>query len=906
VLIQNKVCIFAPSKTNSILNLHNLQKVVEGKQIMINTTLGNIGHLSIIIAFVSAWVAVIGYFQATRLQTTANQAGNLRWKYFARGAFAVHFIALFTVFADLFYIIHGQHYEYHYAWSHSSRSLPVQYMISCFWEGQEGSFLLWMVWHAVLALILILTNRFWESSVMTIIMLVQGFLVSMILGISFFDIKIGSSPFILLRDVMVDIPVFQVGSAVYNPNFVPPDGRGLNALLQNYWMVIHPPTLFLGFALTLIPFAYCLAGLWLRQYKEWVRPALPWALVGGAVLGLGILMGGYWAYETLNFGGYWNWDPVENAVYVPWLVLVASIHTKIAYRKSSTALTASMILTISTFLLILYSTFLTRSGILGNASVHSFTDLGLSGQLLIYLLFFVGLAIFGLVWRWKEIPKTKQELTVYSREFWIFLGATVLCLSAFQIIFTTSIPVFRKVIELFGFTSTLSLPADQIAHYTKFQLWGSVLIALLSGTGQFFWWQKIDKASLQKAITLPAVITLLLSTLWIALSGIQNFSFIILLTASVYTIVANATILINILTKSSFKLAGGAVAHMGIGMMLIGILFSSGYSNVISKNLSGKLIFDPKNAETLEQKKKFETENQDNLLLWFNEPTQMREYKIAYKGDYVEAKGYPHYIKKTSLQATDKPEKTIASEAIIYEGKTYFKQGDTVRILPENTFYKVEYRNKQGQVFSLYPRGQVNPAMGGLLASPDISRSWGADLYTHVSSIPDPDKEKQWTKKEDITVGLGDTLFINDMIAIFETRKPLKNEEMMRFVGKGETIGKDDIGLQATIKILGKTQVYYARPLFLVRGKDVALIPDVIPELGVKLNLSKIDPATGKFTFEIFLGQRDYIVLKAMEKPLINVLWIGTLVVMLGFGIAVYRRYTEFRSMRDKGLEASE
>jgi cytochrome c-type biogenesis protein CcmF len=779
-------------------------------------------------------------------------------------------------------------------------------MISCFWEGQEGSFLLWMVWHAVLAGIVIRTNRFWESSVMTIVMAVQLFLVSMILGVEILGMKVGSSPFILLRDSMPDIPVFQIGSPAYNPNFIPPDGRGLNALLQNYWMVIHPPTLFLGFALTLIPFAYCLAGLWLRQYKEWVRPALPWALVGGGVLGLGILMGGYWAYETLNFGGYWNWDPVENAVYVPWLVLVASIHTKIAYRKSSSALTASIILTISTFLLILYATFLTRSGILGDASVHSFTDLGLAGQLLLYLLFFVAVSMFLVVIRWKEIPKTAHEITVYSREFWIFMGATVLCLAGFQVIFTTSIPVMRKVAEMLGYVSTLSLPADQIAHYTKFQLWGAVLIALLSGTGQFFWWQKMDRASFQKVITLPIVVTLLLSSLWIGLLQMQNIQFIILLTASVYTVVANSFILVNLLSKSTFKLAGGAVAHIGMGLMLIGILFSSGYSNVISKNVSGKLIFDPKKAETLEQKKKYEQENEDNVLLWFNEPTDMREYKIAYKGDYVEAIGFPHYIKKTSLQATGNARKPVAIEAITYEGKKYFNKGDTVTIYPENTFYRVEYRDKQGRVFSLYPRAQVNPAMGGLLASPDIVRNVSADLYTHVSSIPDPDTEKKWTKKDDIQANMGDTLFINDMIAIFEERKPLRPDEMTRFLNKGETLTNEDVGLQATIRILGKTQNYFARPIFLVRGRQAGIIPDVIPELGLKIALTKINPETGKFTFEISEGQRDYIVLKAMEKPLINVLWLGTLIVMLGFGVAVFRRYTEFVKMRDKGMEASE
>ena len=183
--------------------------------------------------------------------------------------------------------------------------------------------------------IIIHTNKFWEAPVMTIFALVQAFLASMILGVVIpgLNVKIGSSPFILLERCDARCSHFAA-----QPEFVPKDGNGLNPLLQNYWMVIHPPTLFLGFASTLVPFSFCIAGLWLKKYRDWVRPALPWALFSGAILGLGILMGGYWAYETLNFGGYWNWDPVENAVYVPWLILIASIHTMITYKNSETAL----------------------------------------------------------------------------------------------------------------------------------------------------------------------------------------------------------------------------------------------------------------------------------------------------------------------------------------------------------------------------------------------------------------------------------------------------------------------------------------------------------------------------------------------------------------------------------------
>ncbi|MEM9859760.1 MAG: cytochrome c biogenesis protein CcsA, partial [Bacteroidota bacterium] len=322
---------------------------------MIHTVIGDLGHLFAIAAFITALFASFSYFKST---VEKDLSRSNAWKLNGRFFFLIHAATILCVIISLFYIIYNHLFEYHYAWNHSSKRLPVHYMISCFWEGQEGSFLLWMFWHAILGTILIFTNKFWESSIMTIFALVQAFLASMILGVVIpgIELKIGSSPFLLLRDV-IDAPIFQE-----NPDFIPEDGTGLNPLLQNYWMVIHPPTLFLGFATTVIPFVYCIAGLWLKKYRDWVRPALPWALFSGAVLGLGILMGGYWAYETLNFGGYWNWDPVENAVYVPWLFLVAAIHVMITFRKSNTALKASIVLVITMFVLIVYSTFLTRSG----------------------------------------------------------------------------------------------------------------------------------------------------------------------------------------------------------------------------------------------------------------------------------------------------------------------------------------------------------------------------------------------------------------------------------------------------------------------------------------------------------------------------------------------------------------
>ena len=135
----------------------------------------------------------------------------------------------------------------------------------------------------------------------------------------------------------------------------------------------------------IVPFTFAISSLRLREYKAWIKYAKKWLIVSIIILGVGIMMGAYWAYETLNFGGYWNWDPVENAVYVPWLFLVAALHSIILTQKNNQNYKMSLILCVTSFILILYSTFLTRSGILGDSSVHSFTDLGLSGQLLVYL-----------------------------------------------------------------------------------------------------------------------------------------------------------------------------------------------------------------------------------------------------------------------------------------------------------------------------------------------------------------------------------------------------------------------------------------------------------------------------------------------------------------------------------------
>ncbi len=230
---------------------------------MINTFIGDLGHFSVILAFVAAIVAALCLFYGLLERSRLGQDRCSTGKSWAGALFMCIQLRYWALLSRLFNIIYNHRYEYHYAWSHSSNHLPTHYMISCFWEGQEGSFLLWIFWHTLLGLVLIKFNRKWEAPTMAVFAFVQLFLTSMILGVVIGDLKIGSSPFILLRDFMADAPVFKL-----DPNFIPKDGTGLNPLLQNYWMVIHPPTLFLGFAATLVPFAFAIAGLWKGELQR--------------------------------------------------------------------------------------------------------------------------------------------------------------------------------------------------------------------------------------------------------------------------------------------------------------------------------------------------------------------------------------------------------------------------------------------------------------------------------------------------------------------------------------------------------------------------------------------------------------------------------------------------------------
>ena len=415
-----------------------------------------LGNLAVFAALVTSLVSLIAYYRVASAKASSLNSARL-WLKFSAACVGV---AALTLLVSIL----RHDFSNGYVYSYSSRSLPLHFLISSFYAGQEGSFLFWVLCTAVLALTVARysSQRKTEQWVMPVVMGVQSFLLLLVLA---------KSPFRNVWDMFPDMAVGQV----------PPDGKGLNPLLQNFWMVIHPPVLFLGFAGMAIPFSYAIAALWKKHYSLLSDQGLPWILFSTLILGLGIMLGAYWAYGVLGWGGYWGWDPVENSSLVPWITGIALIHTLLAQRRAMRFIRTSFLLAILSFLLVLYSTFLTRSGILGDASVHSFVDPGATVYWLL-IAFMVIVAALGLgmmYMRRGDLGAPKTETALVSRESALGAGAVVLLLSALVILFGTSLPIFSRIRVEPSFYDSTNIPVV-------------IVMALLIGFSLYVQWRMDD------------------------------------------------------------------------------------------------------------------------------------------------------------------------------------------------------------------------------------------------------------------------------------------------------------------------------------------------------------------------------------------------------------------------------
>lgn len=315
-------------------------------------------------------------------------------------------------------------FQYAYVYNNSERGMPLLYKIAALWAGNEGSFLTWLFILNICGLLVVYKKDEFETPVLGAVILAQIFILAILLV---------KNPFTY---------VWNYFPGEIQPGEIPGDGSGMNPLLMDPWMVAHPPVLFLGYASSTVIFGYAIAALLYRKYDEWIKPVYTWLIFSTVTLGVGIFMGGYWAYKVLGWGGYWGWDPVENSSLIPWLLSVVLMHGMILQKRKSMLKRENIAMALGYFLLVIYSTFLTRSGVLSDFSVHSFGKSDVTPYLAAGIAIFLGISIYLFSKRFKEIKSAESKAGFFSFETVLVYGIITLAIYALVIFIGTSLPLF--------------------------------------------------------------------------------------------------------------------------------------------------------------------------------------------------------------------------------------------------------------------------------------------------------------------------------------------------------------------------------------------------------------------------------------------------------------------------------
>jgi cytochrome c-type biogenesis protein CcmF len=735
----------------------------------------------------------------------------------AKTAFRIQWLALLGGAAFLWFILFNHRFEFQYVHDYSSRAMPRRFVYAAFWGGQEGTFLLWGLLTTSLGLVLMRWNDRKRPTAMFFMNL----------------------PLLMLTLVTVMRGPFLMSHDAYT------DGVGLNPLLQDYWMTIHPPVLFTGFSSFVVPFAIACAALVHRDWDGWVKAVMPWVVFSAAIQATGFIMGGVWAYKVLGWGGYWGWDPVENGSLIPWLSNIALLHGLLVQRVTGSLRRTNFFLAVTSYVLVLYASFLTRSGVLADFSVHSFANLGLSGFLLSFIAV-ASLTGYGLlIWRLREIPAPAEPLGTFSRESFVWLGQLVFMLMCLLVTLGMSAPLITR---LFG------PPANvQTSYYNLVNAPLAIALGLLLGLSPLLRWRKhettqrppvvrgaLSVAGLLLSVGFLAAFVLawlhLLGSQWVAIFGVGLLIWIV--TAMVtyapvaFGAVAGAIVLTGIAVavgvrdampaavifamsfalvanygvtirgfRASWKHGIAFMGHMGVATLLIGVIASSRYGRSTQVQL-------PK-----------------------GEARTALGYRMTFQGLQHAADG-----KDQAVIAVAGPDRNFTARARFFWSE--YNQGWMKNPHIERFVTKDLYISPLEMV------GE-DPASSGVWFAPGETRQIGQVKYTFEGFVPEPGNGR------------------------------MKLTALLTAESGGRTVP--------------------LKPVFeidMASGKQTRS-PDYLPG-GGEVNILTADPKTRRVALSLpgqaMLAGAQILAVEVSTKPLINLVWVGAILMLASTFMVVVRR----------------
>ncbi len=703
--------------------------------------------------------------------------------FLSRVAFYFASILIFSSAAVLMWGIHIHHFEWQYVFNYSSKDMSTFYLTSSFWGGQEGTFLLWLVLGSIYGAFIISKKLNDEALVMSFLVLVQAFIAV---------ILIKKNPFANVWDIFPNH--FTVGE-------VPIDGRGLNPLLQNPWMIIHPPVLFLGYSSTSILFAFAMCALVKRNFDNWVNNIFPYAIFVSLSLGTGIILGGYWAYTTLGWGGYWGWDPVENSSLIPWLTSLALIHALLVQRRQGGLKKTNIFLALLTFILVLYGSFLTRSGVLTDFSVHSFSESELNTYLIAFVVLFSGITFLSFLYYTRSVSSERISGHLVTRESFMLFGILTLLLSAIFTFFGTSAPL------LTGFFS--DTPSNvTLEYYNLLNAPIAILLGFFIAYSPVLSWKR-KRGEKVKGILWQIAISLIITVL-AYLVGLRDTVPLIIFMFFILAILVNCEIVYRHLRKKNWSF-GGYLAHVGIGFMMIGIITSSVY------------------------------EKTDKISLPIGTSRSIMGYDMTYMGFRLSNDG--------------------KDEAII----NIFQDGAKV-CEAKTKFYWSEFSQ-------------------AYMRNPSVHNLWLKDLYiSPIQVVPAEEHDD------------------GHLINLIENENVYFEEYTLKFAGyemDPHDIDVDEIHVQAIINGSGPNGNFVLKPAIKVRGQKRSVIHDRLPDTERDVHLNSVNIEERSLTLmidhdkdqvDIADSKKEMLAIEITEKPLIILLWLGTIIMIVGFVVSLANR----------------
>lgn len=734
--------------------------------------LGTLGLIVALPAYIFSWFA----YRRVRPDDATSLPG-------ARKALLVAGGSLLAASGVLMWMLLTRDYKITYVYTHVSNDLPILYVISAFWAGQEGSFLLWALFAAAVGYALTFRAGEWEAPVMRI----------------------------YLPSALVLVVLTLIASPFVASGRVPADGAGLNPLLRDPWMAIHPPVTFLGYAALAAPFAYAIASLRGKRNREWITNALPWTLVGWLALGTGIIMGGFWAYKVLGWGGWWGWDPVENASLLPWLTGTALFHGLLLERTRNKFGKTNILLAVLTFGLVIYSTFLTRSGLLGEASVHSFGASGVGLWIGIWLVLVVGFGAYELIGARARLQSDRLEEPLFSREVLMVVGAIVLIMCTAVIGLGTSAPLLSRIAGGEG-------AAVDISFYGRTTLPLGILMALGIGLSVLMRWKGAGAVS--RHIIWIAAVAGLFGMGAIYMMGVRGLLFLLFAGSGFFALTANVMVFERALVGQGIRTAGGYLAHIGVAFMLVAIV-----------------------AATTGHKQKAD--------LVYQTPTRVLGYVLTFTGLAPEPGG---------------KQSTIVSLARVGETSS--------KIL-------------RPKLYRMYGSGQMMTR-----AEPHIHRSITGDLYIAPAQYLPPEQALA-EQGELITLVKGESRELGGFTITFEDYEMGGHGQSEE--SRSEAVAGSTIGARIRVDREGSSQTMVPRMSFAGVAQPGVALPG---EVGGELRLQSINADMG--TVELLhsggavpIDGRSVggiLTVELSEKPLMSMLWVGVILVLLGGGLAIWRR----------------